>query len=98
MHTFKSGLFSGVGADAEYLAERLARMPPSRAGANLLDSLAHRRARATDLSEYRACGWIVGASRIDAYACATRMRCAPGSRLCRPRDPANRITIRESRA
>jgi putative flavoprotein involved in K+ transport len=24
MHTFKSGLFSGVGADAEYLAERTA--------------------------------------------------------------------------
>ena len=24
MHTFKSGLFSGVGADAEYLAERMA--------------------------------------------------------------------------
>ena len=27
MHTFKSGLFSGVGADAEYLAERIAQTP-----------------------------------------------------------------------
>ena len=27
MHTFKSGLFSGVGGDAEFLAEHMARTP-----------------------------------------------------------------------
>jgi putative flavoprotein involved in K+ transport len=30
MHTFKSGLFSGVGADAEYLAERMAQTAATR--------------------------------------------------------------------
>ena len=30
MHTFKSGLFSGVGADAEYLAERMAQTAVTR--------------------------------------------------------------------
>ena len=29
MHTFKSGLLSGVGADAEFLADHMARCPPA---------------------------------------------------------------------